>query len=289
MNAYPTPQELSTWVGRSETTEDVASRSAVVGLGALLNSSVNMLGCPSIFPLGHWLQFTPSAAMGDLGLDGHPKLGGFMPPLPLPRRMWAGSSIRFHTPIRVGQGLSRKTTISSIVPKEGASGHLCFVTLQHRIHADDRLAVVEDQTIVYRESVTPNPDAVPRPPRDPGPRPDGWDWTHSAQPNEVALFRYSALTFNSHRIHYDLKYATEEEGYPGLVVHGPLSATLIMNSFMRQNPTATITNFEFSARAPIFANEQIYLCGKSLPDGNSELAAIGPDGKVAVAARIKVR
>lgn len=294
MHSAPSEErELTAWIGRSETVEDVASRSSAVGLAAVLDrpiasSSSDRTG---LFPLGYWLHFTPTAPMSELGVDGHPKLGDFMPPLDLPRRMWAGSKVSFHSPITVGQHLQRTTTIESISPKKGTSGRLCFVVLRHEITADRTLAVVEHQTIVYREAVELDPQgpSPQRPPRTDTAPPDDWEWHRALRPDEATLFRYSALTFNTHRIHYDLPYATRAEGYPGLVVHGPLSATYIMDSFLAQHPDATVTRFEFSARSPVFANEQIHVVGKTEPDGLEKLAVIAPGGDTAIAALIEYR
>ena len=279
--------DLGAWVGRSEVTHDHASLGSAVRLAALLDAPARTDRTDSapLFPLGHWLQFTPDAAMRDLGADGHPRLGAFMPPLDLPRRMWAGSAIEFHSPISTGQRLSRTTTIAAITPKEGASGRLCFVTLQHEVHAQGVLALVEQQTIVYREAAAPHPTAAALPPRPTGAPPIGWDWVDTASPDEVMLFRYSALTFNSHRIHYDLDYASRVEGYPGLVVHGPLSATLLVDALLRRYPGATLSHFEFSARAPLFANETAFLCGRAGEGETIELAVIAPDGSIAITAR----
>lgn len=284
---------LDDWVGRSEILADVASRNAAVGLGAVLDRPVNLdtADAARVFPLGHWLQFTPTAPMSELGADGHPKLGGFLPPLDLPRRMWAGSKIKFHAPIAVGQCLERTTTIESITPKSGSSGQLCFVVLRHDVAAEGTLALTEHQTIVYREAVVMDP-ADPSPRRDPrpsDPSPEGWDWTRAHQPRETTLFRYSALTFNTHRIHYDLPYATSVEGYPGLVVHGPLLATYIVDDFMRERPEAEITSFEFSARSPLFVNEQFYVAGRAVGESAEELQVIAPQGAAAITAHIEYR
>lgn len=289
----PPEIDLSAWVGRSEQLVDIASRSAVIGLGAVLDQPVESREADTarLFPLGHWLQFTPTAPMSELGQDGHPRLGAFMPPLDLPRRMWAGSKIEYRSPITVGQRLERTTTIESISPKNGSSGRLCFVVLRHDITADGAPALTDRQTIVYREAVEVDPAAPSpqRPPRADTAAPTDWDWVLSERPVETTLFRYSALTFNTHRIHYDLPYTTGVEGYPGLVVHGPLLATYIVHSFLRQHPGAELTSFEFSARAPIFAREQIHIVGRADGEGAEELAVISPDGKPAVTARIEYR
>lgn len=291
------PEDFSAWVSRTETLTDVASRSAAVQLAALLDRPLEppvdgaAAETAQLFPLGHWLQFTPTAAQSELGTDGHPRLGGFMPPLPFPRRMWAGSKIEFHRPITVGEHLSRVTTIESITPKTGSSGRLCFVVLRHDVSAAGSAALTERHTIVYRETspVDPAAPSPQRPPRDDSAAPEGWDWSVAHRPDEITLFRYSALTFNSHRIHYDLPYVTGVEGYPGLVVHGPLMATLIVDDFLRQHEGAQLASFEFQARSPIFANEQLHVVGKAEGPGVEQLAVIAPGGATAISAKIEYR
>ncbi len=291
------PEDFSAWVTRTESRSDVASRSAAVQLAALLDRPLDRPADDAaaepeqLFPLGHWLQFTPTAAQSELGADGHPRLGGFMPPLPLPRRMWAGSRIVFHRPITVGDRLDRVTTIESITPKTGSSGRLCFVVLRHDVSAAGSAALTERHTIVYREAspVDPAAPSPQRPPRDDSPAPEGWDWSFAHRPDEIALFRYSALTFNSHRIHYDLPYVTGVEGYPGLVVHGPLLATLVVDDFLHRHEGAQLTAFEFQARSPIFANEQLHVVGRADGPGAEHLAVIAPGGATAITARIEYR
>lgn len=278
------------WIGRTESAVEPVSEIAATRLAAVLDRKTSGEASPqeTLFPVGHWLQFTPTASMSELGADGHAKLGGFMPPLELPRRMWAGSSITFHRAIGIGQTLSRTTTIESITPKEGSSGKLCFVVLRHDISADGVPALTEAQTIVYREALAT--DAArnsPQPPREDTPAPEGWDWAHARRSGAATLFRYSAITFNTHRIHYDLPYATGTEGYPGLVVHGPLSASYIVDDFLQQHPGAELSSFEFSARSPIFADEQVHVVGRQTAPGEEELAVIGPGGITAISARIR--
>ena len=285
--------QFEDWISRSEVTEDIASASAMQGLQSILE-----LPNPddkNLFPLGHWLQFTPTAGMSELGEDGHPKLGGFLPPIPYPRRMWVGSRIAYHAPIPVGERITKTTTIESITPKQGRGGGLIFLGLRHDIHTPEALATTEHQTLVYREAApvdTDNPPQ-PKPPRDTTPPEGDWEWTVPVQPNEITLFRYSALTFNSHRIHYDLPYATAVEGYPGLVVHGPLSATNILANFQQQRGNPAIEAFEFSARSPLFVNEKAYVCGRQVENDNGliteELALIGPGNATNVEAKVRYR
>lgn len=285
--------DLSAWVSKTESRSDRASGAVAARLAALLDREASSTG--TLFPLGHWLQFTPEDKLADLGADGHPQLGGFLPPLPLPRRMWAGSTITFHSPIVAGQEIVRTTTIEAITPKTGASGRLCFVVLCHDVVADGAAALTERQTLVYREDAPadPDPGSARRAPRTDAGAPEGWEWVHSVRPDELMLFRYSALTFNAHRIHYDLPYAVDIERYPGLVVHGPLSATLLVDGFLRHHPDAEIVEFSFSARAPLFAQEQLYAVGRDAgrtPDGRRHtLEMIGPDGSTAVVSELTFR
>ena len=282
------PVDLQVWVGRQSVIEEIASGERVSRLDSLLERDASAADAQTLFPLSHWLHFSEDdVPMSDLGTDGHAKLGGFMPPVDLPRRMWAGSDLEFHASITAGQTLTRTTTIESITEKTGGSGRLCFVILRHEVAADGVLATTDRHTIVYREATTSgNVGSAAKPPREDTPAPEGWDWVRSVRPNEVMLFRYSALTFNSHRIHYDYPYVTEVEGYPGLVTHGPLTATLLLDAFMKNHPVATVAGYTFTSKSPLFANEQIHLVGRSTGANTHEIAAIAPGGKTAIAATV---
>ena len=286
--------------GAGRVAVDVASRSAAIGLGALLDRPMDPgpedARATPLFPLDHWLRFAPSTPMSELGPDGHPRREGLRAAAGLPRRMWAGSHIAFHRPVLVGQALRRVTTTESIVPKQGSTGRLCFVTLRHEVSADGDLALVERQTLVYREAEErPTTASGPRPD---APSPEGWEWSQQVRPGEVALFRYSALTFNAHRIHYDLAYATGVEGYPGLVVHGPLMATFLLDAFLRAHQGAVPLSFSFTARSPVFANELVHLCGRPAAGEETargeaaaaqELAVVGPGGRATVTGHVAYR
>ena len=279
---------LQDWVGRTSTVEEVASGERASRLASLLGRQGDETD--PLFPLGHWLHFSEDdVPMSELGTDGHVRLGGFMPPVDLPRRMWAGSELAFHAPIMPGQTMSRTTTIESVTEKSGSTGPLCFVVLRHEISADGVLATTDRHTIVYREATTAPEGSSAKPARTDSPAPEGWDWTRSVRPNEVMLFRYSALTFNSHRIHYDHPYVTEVEGYPGLVTHGPLTATLLLDAFMSTHPEAVVAEYRFTAKSPLFANEQIHLVGRETEPGIHELQAIAPGGKTAIAATVTTK
>lgn len=249
--------DFSAWVGRSETREDVATPAPLRGLAALLDHDAVPDTLP---PLGHWLYFLPDARQSAIGEDGHPRRDGhgLLPPVPLPRRMWAGSRIEFLAPIKVGAALVRVTTIDAIRPKRGASGDLLFVTLRHDIAADGVPAIREEQDIVFRgpAPASPAPPAATAAPAAAEPA----DAIRSILPDPVLLFRYSALTFNAHRIHYDRDYARDVEGYAGLVVHGPLIATLLMDHARRAAPDIVPRHFAFRAEAPLIDGAPFDLC-----------------------------
>ncbi|SDM08601.1 3-methylfumaryl-CoA hydratase [Oryzisolibacter propanilivorax] len=243
---------LQSWQGRSETLHDSATAQPLAALSATLDRDdpAPAPGTP-VPPLWHWLYFLPHARQSELGPDGHPRRGGFLPPVPLPRRMWAGGRLRWesYNPLRVGQALQRTSAIASVAHKAGRSGELLFVQVEHRFANDHGLALTEEHDIVYRPLARPG-DPAPAPQRPPL---DGQAaWSRGIAPDDVLLFRYSALTFNGHRIHYDRRYVTEVEGYPGLVVHGPLIATLLVDLLRRSLPGAQLAAFEFRAVRPTF-------------------------------------
>jgi 3-methylfumaryl-CoA hydratase len=239
-------EDYSEWIGRQQTTEDVATLAPLQCLSATLDEGRGFVD-GIVPPLWHWLYFLPKAHTAELGIDGHPPKGDFLPPISLPRRMWAGSQVRFERPIRCGEKLKRVTTIADVVVKSGKTGSLVFLKLAHEIHASGEIAVIEWQDIVYREGSkpgAPKPAAVQAP--------DVADLQRVIEPSSVLLFRYSALTFNSHRIHYDRPYAMHEEGYEGLVVHGPLLATLLVGLAQQAMPNKAIKTFSFRAVMPVF-------------------------------------
>jgi 3-methylfumaryl-CoA hydratase len=259
--------DLKQWIGRSETVSDVATATPVAALSATLDRPAERPpdGTP-LPPLWHWLYFLPLHRRSDIGPDGHAKLGGFLPPVPLPRRMWAGSQFEFHRPLRVGDVLTRVSTIQDIAEKSGRTGSLVFVKVRHEIRRGDEaeVALTEFHDIVYREAAGPD-DVAPAP----RPAPSGARWEREWLPDEVLLFRYSALTFNGHRIHYDRRYVTEVERYPGLVVHGPLVATLLLDLLRHQRPDAQVTRYEFRAVRPVFDGRSFFACGEPQPDGRT--------------------
>ena len=241
---------LTDWIGRSETLRDSITAAPVRGLNATLDHPVLQVedGMP-LFPLWHWLYFLPQHRQSEIGPDGHAKRGGFLPPVPLPRRMWAGSQFEFRSPVRVGDAVERTSTIADVTIKEGRTGKLVFVKVRHEVRCKGSAdpAIVEFHDIVYRDAKKPG-DVEPPPQA----APTGASWQREIVPDDVLLFRYSALTFNGHRIHYDRQYVTEVEGYPGLIVHGPLIATLLMDLVRRNAPEAQVATFRFKAVRPTF-------------------------------------
>lgn len=259
---------LQDWIGRSETVNDIATATPYAALSATLDCPETTRPTPGVrLPyLWHWLYFLPIYAQSEIGEDGHAKRGGFMPPVPLPRRMWAGSDFEFHEPLLIGDALQRTSTIVGVKEKSGRTGSLIFVKIKHEIRRNNHasVALTEHHNIVYRPAVSPDDVAPP-----PQAAPLESAWQRQIVPSDVLLFRYSALTFNGHRIHYDRKYVTEVEGYPGLIVHGPLIATLLMDLLRRQLPDATVLGFEFKAVRPTFDINPFSVHGQPSSDGKT--------------------
>jgi 3-methylfumaryl-CoA hydratase len=270
---------LREWRGKSESRSDRVSAAPIAALSATLDRDdpYPQPGDP-LPPLWHWLYFLPIPRQSELGPDGHAKRGGFLPPVLLPRRMFAGDRVEFHRPLCVGESISRLSRIVDVNTKQGRSGPLVFVVVRHEISDRDGIAVVEEHDIVYRESPKPH-DAAPAPQKPPSDA----AWTREISPDDVLLFRYSALTFNGHRIHYDRRYATEVEGYPGLVVHGPLIATLLLDLLRRNLGDATIASLSFRAIRPLFDITPFHVCGKVASDGKAvQLWAADSEGWLAM-------
>ncbi len=272
---------LRTWIGRTDSVLDVATAAPISALTATLDRDDAPIGPDDVLPAcWHWLYFLPMARQSALGEDGHPTRGGFLPPVPLPRRMWAGSQLEFLAPLRVGQSLERRSRIDDVRLKEGRSGSLVFVNVDHEILADGVLAIRERHDIVYRDLPTPG-ERAPAPVAAPEPA----QWQRQIHPDPVLLFRYSALTFNGHRIHYDRSYVTEVEGYPGLIVHGPLIATLLLDLLRRELPQARLRQFRFRAVKPLFDIAEFSVCGRRNDDGTVALWARTAEGHLAMEAQ----
>ncbi len=268
--------DYSAWIGRSETARDIATDALITRFRATIDSSET----GPVAPQGlHWCLCVPDMASAELDVDGHPKRGGFFPPIPLPRRMWASSKVQFHTPILAGMAVTRHSTISSIAEKMGNSGHLIFVTIDHIWTANGAYLVTETQSLVYRGAME-NPIAHPE---TSDVEIDPASWHRSITPNEAMLFRFSAITFNSHRIHYDYPYAQGVEGYPGLVVHGPLMASLILDHASRKLGSNKLKSFEFRCLSPAFAGDPLHIVGQ-LSGADVSLSIIGNDGRAVMKA-----
>ena len=271
---------LQTWVGTSEVARDQIAPFPSNALAATLNRDDPIYADGvALPPLWHWLHFLPIFKLQDAGYDGHPALGGFLPPVPLPRRMWAGSRLRLNAPLRIGEVVEKTSTVTRVDHKAGRSGDLVFVTVRH-VYGDARIE--EEHDIVYRDA--PLPDA---PVPEPVAAPVGSDFSRDVVPDPVLLFRYSALTFNGHRIHYDQPFCTGTEGYPGLVVHGPLLATLLLDLLRRQMPDAVVREFEFRAMAPVFDTAAFSVHGASV-EGGFRLWIRRADGALAMDAKAVV-
>jgi 3-methylfumaryl-CoA hydratase len=278
--------QLSQWVGRTERRTDRATPVPVAALSATLDRDdpAPKDGDP-LPPLWHWLYFLPLTRRSEIGPDGHARRGGFLPPVPLPRRMWAGSRLEFHAPVRIGDAIERVSTIESVDAKQGKSGSLVFVVVRHEIAAAGAPAIREWHDIVYRDLPRPGEAAPP-----PKPAPVEAAWRRDVVPDDVLLFRYSALTFNGHRIHYDRRYVTSVEGYPGLVVHGPLLATLLIDLVRERRPGADVAAFAFRAVRPVFDIAPFAVCGQPAADaGGAHLWVQDRDGNLAMDATVTFR
>lgn len=274
---------LRGWIGRSETLEDEATAQPLAGLAALLDHAAPPWAKDEVPPLGHWLYFLPRARQSEIDVDGHPRRGGFLPPVDLPRRMFAGATTEFHAPMPAGARLTRVSTILDVSEKRGASGRLVFVTLRHAIAADGVPALTEEQDIVYREAA-----ATPAPPaKKPAGTPRPAQHSRRVVPDPTALFRFSALTFNAHRIHYDRDYARDVEFYPGLVVQGPFIAMLLLDLLLRHRPALPLKRFRFRAKSPLFDTAPFELC-LAQRDGGYDLWAVDAEGREAMAAEAAV-
>ncbi len=256
--------DFADWIGRERRQVDMLELSRARAMQATLgDEGAPLKAGDGLPPLWHWLYFWEVAAAGKLGYDGHPTLGDFLPPLPLQRRMWAGSRVAFPAPLPLGDAAVKRSKILKVEMKQGRSGALGFVTVAHEVAAEGVVAVVEEHDIVYR--------APPQPgerPRQGEPAPVEAAWRQVVEPTSTLLFRYSALTFNGHRIHYDLDFCRDSEGYPGLVVHGPLLATMMV-ALARRQGGRPVLHFEFRAEAPVFHTRPFSVCGQPSPNGAS--------------------
>ena len=276
---------LEAWIGREDLASDVLSAEVVVGLRSTIADDATAPAAGDDAPLLiHWLRFLPQHPLSEVGPDGHPRRGGFLPPVDLPRRMWAGSRLEFLRPLKVGSVIARRSTIADVREKSGRTGRLVFVAVDHEISDQGGLCVRERHDIVYRDLPTPGAAAP-----DPVPAPADPQWRRKVTPDPVLLFRYSALTMNGHRIHYDQPYVTGVEGYPGLIVHGPLIGTLLLHELIARHPEADVATFSFRAIKPIFDIAPFYVCGSLGADGTATLFASDEGGALCMEATATLR
>jgi 3-methylfumaryl-CoA hydratase len=266
------------WIGRTEFATDIAAREPLKRLAALLDHESPPWPEEEVPPLAHWLYFLPRAPQSAIGPDGHPLRGDFLPPIPLPRRMWAGSRVAFQKPLTVGAAILRRSTIADIREKQGAGGQMAFVTIRHEISGESGPAIVEEQDIVFRDAA-PNVAgkstmelSVP-------------ELTRDIALDSSALFRFSALTFNAHRIHYDRDYARDIEFYPGLVVQGPFTAVLLLDLFLQNHSGARLSHMAVRALRPLFDGAPIRLC-LARDGARVKLWALDPTGRAAMTAEL---
>lgn len=277
---------LRSWVGRTERARDLVTASALAGLSATLDRADPHpeLGAAALDG-AHWLFFHPHARQSELDATGHSSTGEFLPPAPLPRRMWAGGRLRLHKPLRVGQEIERVSTIRDITVKQGRSGMLVFVLVHHAVSGPEGLAVEEEHDIVYREAA--RPDETPRPPQM---APNNAMWTRTVAPDATLLFRFSALTFNASRIHYDYRYVTEVEGYPGVIVSARLVAIMLMQMCQAENRAGDLEEFDFRFVRPLFDAAPFTLAGRTGESAASaSLWAANAEGHLSMTAEARFR
>jgi 3-methylfumaryl-CoA hydratase len=279
-------ETLKQYVGRRQVSTDVVTAGPADLLRLTLGRDEPAYHQGDPLPPGwHGLYFLPRFRGGELRPDGSPLDGGVVPPMPLPRRMFAGERLRFHRPLRIGDSLRRETELADIALKRGGTGTLVFATVLHRVFGSDGLALEEERRTVFREEVKAGArNQAPRREEAPGDVP----WRRRVTPDPVLLFRFSALTFNSHRIHYDRAWAMDVEGYPGLVVHGPLTSTLLIDFARDRSPGRSMLTYTTQARAPLFDTAPFELRGRPRADGGgAELWAVTPEGTVAMSAQVE--
>ena len=266
------------WIGRRTTSRELLDPAQANHMAVTLDRDPSYRAGDPLPPAWHWLYFHDLVKASDLGAEGHPRLGLVMPPVPLARRMWAGGILAFHSQIHLGEVVDRSSLIKSVTPKEGRSGPLFFVTVEHVFSSGGIVLLVEEQTIVYR-NLSNEPES-----RNPQYAPPDPEFSRKCWLNSTALFRYSALTFNGHRIHYDLDYCRAVEGYPNVVIHGPLLATLLLDLCAQRG--LSVGRFIYRALVPLYLPEPFTVNGKA--DGpNVKLWASSREGALAMEATLE--
>ncbi|MGN6309854.1 MAG: FAS1-like dehydratase domain-containing protein [Xanthobacteraceae bacterium] len=256
---------LRQWIGRTEEASDIVTAQLVKGLRATLFLDIGEPKRGDAAPFTtHWCLAQPVYPMSMLGPDGHPTRGGFLPPVPLPRRMWAGGELQFIEPLRVGDEATRASRIADVTVKSGSTGTLCFVSVEHTISTARGVAIRERQDIVYRDMPTGGKNAAPAKPAAAPPAAKHRQ-THISDP--VLLFRYSALTFNGHRIHYDRDYVTKVEGYPGLIFHGPMQAALLVEFAAHLHGGTAPKKFNYRGLQPLFEGGEFSVNANEIAEG----------------------
>ena len=272
--------ELQSWIGRTEVQIDTVHPGPARALAATLDQNPDDFGLRAeLPPLWMWLYFLPVVRASGVGPDGHPQRGGFLPPITLPRRMWAGSRCHFFGPVRIGDELTKVSTIAKVTAKTGRTGEMVFVTVRHSYSRGGAGLMEEEQDIVYM----PIPDVF-SPPEPVAVGTSAWRERVAIDP--VLLFRFSALTFNGHRIHYDRPYAMETEKYPGLVVHGPLQAILLMEAARRWQPGKRPASYTFRGLRPLFDFDQVSVCGRMNEAGGLDLFTANGEGAAGMQASL---
>jgi 3-methylfumaryl-CoA hydratase len=257
---------LRAWIGKSRSATEVIDAGPFARLSATLDREDPSPQAGDPIPAsGHWLLFLPTYRQSQAGTDGHAARGEFLPPIPLPRRMWAGGRLVFHDALRIGDVVAKTSHIKDVSAKTGRTGTLCFVLVEHHYETARGLALVEQHDIVYREARSADA-AAPAYAKAPVAL-----WSRRVVPDDLLLFRYSALTFNGHRIHYDRRYVMDVEGYPGLIVHGPLQATYLIDLIVRERPQLRLHSFTFRALKPVFDLAPFDVCGAPDDDGAAQL------------------
>ncbi len=273
-----TSRKILEWINKTTEVEDTIRLQPANFMEATLNRPPKLKEGDNLPPLWHWIYFLEAKPESDLGRDAHPKKGDFLPPIQLPRRMWAGGRFTFCNDLVIGEKAKKITTIRKIVEKEGSAGPLCFITLEHKIYSKEEVSIIEEQDLVYLQdqqgskSLPLAQNNLERP-----------DFSQEIHPSEILLFRYSALTFNGHRIHYDLDYARNVEGYDGLVFHGPLTATLLLDLALKEK-NQPIKKYSFRGTAPLSNLDCFWIEGK-YKDDSAILWARRKDGVVAMKAK----